>query len=118
MNVLVIGFIVNTWYVIWLRVNHYRPQTKLRQGKIFISVCQEFCHRGARAWWGGACVTGCVAGEMATVAGGTHPTGMHSCLVGSISFNLISWDCNRSWERCHYPVGNIILGVFLLEQYR
>ena len=53
MNVLVIGFIVNTWYVICLRVNHYRPQTKLRQGNIFVSVCQEFCHREARAWWGG-----------------------------------------------------------------
>ena len=26
--------------------------------------------RGSRA---------CVAGEMATAAGGTHPTGMHSC---------------------------------------
>ena len=32
---------------------------------------------------GGACVTGrevCMAGDMATVADGTHPTGMHSCL--------------------------------------
>ena len=31
---------------------------------------------------GGACVAGrraCMAGEMATAAGGTHPTGMHSC---------------------------------------
>ena len=31
--------------------------------------------RGGYAWQGGACV----AGEMATEAGGTHPTGMHSC---------------------------------------
>ena len=33
----------------------------------------------------GACVAGrrwaCVAGETATAAGGTHPTGMHSCLT-------------------------------------
>ena len=32
---------------------------------------------------GGACVAGegaCMAGERATAAGGTHPTGMHSCL--------------------------------------
>ena len=34
----------------------------------------------------GACVVGvhgrgaCVAGEMATAAGGTHPTGMYSCI--------------------------------------
>ena len=41
-------------------------------------------------WWGmhdkGVCVArGCVyAGEMATEAGGTHPTGMHSC-----------WPCNE-----------------------
>ena len=27
-----------------------------------------------------ACMTGvCVAGEMATAVGGTHPTGIHSC---------------------------------------
>ena len=36
--------------------------------------------RGMRGW--GAYVVGvvCMAGETATVAGGTHPTGMHSCL--------------------------------------
>ena len=39
---------------------------------------------GMCAWWEdvwlGACmVGGCVAGEMVTAAGGTHPTGMHSC---------------------------------------
>ena len=35
--------------------------------------------RGCVAWghaWQGACM----AGESATAAGGTHPTGMHSCL--------------------------------------
>ena len=48
--------------------------------------------RRVRAWWGrhvgqGACITGghvwqegaCMAGETATAADGTHPTGMHSC---------------------------------------
>ena len=31
-------------------------------------------------WWGCVCVRlGCMAGEMATAADGTHPTGMHSC---------------------------------------
>ena len=29
---------------------------------------------------GGACVAGGMAGETATTADGTHPTGMHSCL--------------------------------------
>ena len=39
---------------------------------------------GGHAWWGacmvGACVAGgtCVAGKTAIVAGGAHPTGMHS----------------------------------------
>ena len=44
------------------------------------------CVAGGHAWQeacmtGGVCMTGegaCVAGEMATAAGGTHPTGMHS----------------------------------------
>ena len=36
-------------------------------------VCVAWGH--ALAGEGGACVTG----EMATAAGGTHPTGMHSC---------------------------------------
>ena len=31
---------------------------------------------GGHAWQGG---WACVAGETATAAGGTHPTGMHSC---------------------------------------
>ena len=49
-------------------------------------------HGRGHAWWGGmcgrvcVCVAGgmcgrgaCLAGEMATAADGTHPTGMHSC---------------------------------------
>ena len=70
--------------------------TKLRQGNIFTSVCQEFCSQGG----GGVCVSACWdtppawavhagihptcpvhAGiDMATAADGAHPTGMHSCL--------------------------------------
>ena len=26
--------------------NHYRPQTKLRKGNVFTSVCQDLCSRG------------------------------------------------------------------------
>ena len=34
-------------------------------------------HGGGHAWQG---ADACVAGKTATAAGGTHPTGMHSCL--------------------------------------
>ena len=42
------------------------------------------CMAGAVCMAGGVCGMvgggGCMAGEMATAAGSTHPTGMHSCL--------------------------------------
>ena len=47
------------------------PATKLGQGNIFRSVCQEFCsHQGAVH-----------AGRYGQQAGGTHPTGMHTCYL-------------------------------------
>ena len=53
------------------------------------------CHGGVHgkgcAWQVEACVAGaCMAGKMATAAGGMHPTGMHSCsqLVSLLSFEL------------------------------
>ena len=86
------------------------PPTKLGQGNIFRSVCQEFCPQGggmygrgecmARGgmcvWWGGMhgrggiCGRGCAWQGGACVAygqwaGGTHPTGMHSCYIGVCS---------------------------------
>ena len=39
------------------------------------------------AWWGCVTVGACMAGETATVAGITHPTDMHSCLI--IFINII-----------------------------
>ena len=49
---------------------NYCPQTKLRQGNIFRSVCQEFCsHLGAVH-----------AGRYGQQVGGSNPTGMHTCL--------------------------------------
>ena len=76
------------------------PATKLGQGYIFTGVCDSV-HMGG-AWsggcmvlgdaWSGGCLVQGVHGprgvpggdppapEMATAAGGTHPTGMHSCL--------------------------------------
>ena len=63
----------------------YRPQTKLREGNVFKPV-YDSVHRGVghvwqgNAWQGGVCGRGGMcAGEMATEAGGTHPTEMHSC---------------------------------------
>ena len=39
-------------------------------------VVGDACMAGACIWGGGV---GCVVGETATAADGTHPTGMHSC---------------------------------------
>ena len=50
--------------------------------------------------WQGACMVGkacmargggwmCVAGDMATAAGGTHPTGMHSCIFIFFPFSEV-----------------------------
>ena len=36
------------------------------------------CVAGGRVWWGTV-----MAGETATAVDGTHPNGMHSCLVNS-----------------------------------
>ena len=44
------------------------PATKLGQGNIFRSVCQEFCSHPAAVH----------AGRYRQQAGGTHPTGMHT----------------------------------------
>ena len=59
----------------------------LGQGNIFTPVCHSV-HRGdawfrGGAWsWGGLVPGGCLVETppgTATAAGGTHPTGMHSC---------------------------------------
>ena len=81
------------------------PATKLGQGNIFTSVCQEFCSQGRvhgrgcacqgqvhgggmrggrqRCVWGRACMAGGSVWQekLAIVAGSTHTTGKHSCLV-------------------------------------
>ena len=52
----------------------YRPQTKFGQGNMFTGVCLST---------GGCLLPGGLPGgdplRTATAAGGTHPTGMHSC---------------------------------------
>ena len=82
---------------------YYRPQTKFGQGNIFAPVCHSV-HRGVPgpkgvsatggvcSWGGlvpggggllpGGSGPGVPGGDppgTATAAGGTHPTGMHSC---------------------------------------
>ena len=37
----------------------------------------------------------CVAGEAATAADGTHPTGMHSCCFKNLYLKLLSKECIR-----------------------
>ena len=52
-------------------------------------MCGGGMHGGGSMWmgghvWQGVCVVGggaCVAGETATAEDGTHPTGMHSCVL-------------------------------------
>ena len=56
------------------------------RGNIFTSVCKEFCSQGVcLAPPGGGVGGGRVETPpgTATAAGGTHPTGMHSCLIFS-----------------------------------
>ena len=71
---------------------------KLRKGNVFTSVCQEFCLRGCLPdtyWqtrqtpplgrhppWQADTPTQ----QMATATDGMHPTEMHSCFEGDISF--------------------------------
>ena len=67
------------------------PPNKVCEGYVFTGVCLS-TGGGMHGWGGEACMAGgasmagghawqgaCVAGEMANVADGTHPTGMHYC---------------------------------------
>ena len=60
------------YYIAHVLTNYYRPQTKLRKGNVFTSVCQSSCSlergeggcvAGGCAWWGV-----CVAGGMCSTA--------------------------------------------------
>ena len=74
----------------------YRPQTKLREGNVFTPICDSVHGGGVGLypsiqWAGGEHPPGQIPppradttsrhlpNEMAIEAGGTHPTGMHSC---------------------------------------
>ena len=85
------------------------PTNEVCEGNVFTGVClstgggmhgRKGVWRGGAyvAWgayvagghaWQGACVVAggvCMAGETATAAGGTHPTGIHSCFVHMLHF--------------------------------
>ena len=90
----------------------------LGQGNIFTSVCQKICSRGGggsapgrkelHAWGRGCLLRGGqgllpgVGGAWwrppgtATAAGGTHPTGMHSCIVVILTI-LYTFARNFEW---------------------
>ena len=83
--------------------------TKLGQGNIFRSVCQEFCPQagggcmaGGHAWQGGVSGRGaCVADttRYGQWADGTHPTGMHSCFISDSLFKAGSHELKwRPWD--------------------
>ena len=98
----------------------------VRKGNVFTSVCQEFCPRGGRVGgvWQWACVVGvcigavgvggrgaCVAGEacvmgrgvaveIATAAGGTHLTGVHSCMQKCSHWFETGTGTRTHWSFC------------------
>ena len=54
----------------------------LSQASVIQSTGEEGrAWQGEHAWQGGGA---CMAGETATAADGTHPTGMHSCILLSL----------------------------------
>ena len=74
------------------------PATKLRQGNIFTSVCQEFCGGGSVVG-GGACMAGTGTGG-ACMAGG-HVWQRGVCMVGGMygsghgGGHVWQWVCGR-----------------------
>ena len=62
-------------YRIYYSVNIYRPQRSC--GKVMFSQASVILFTGGGGMRGRGM---CMAGEMATAADDTHPTGMHSCL--------------------------------------
>ena len=101
---------VNSGFVLFqVEIIFTARKRSLEQGNIFIGVCQEFCSQGGGLLRGegvstpggvssgGGRVQGCLlrgcpvqGGYLVeipptnTPAGGTHPTGMHSCVINLI----------------------------------
>ena len=89
--------IVRHFILFWFATSYYRPANEV-WGKVKFSQTSVILFTGGRAcpggvhtrggamyarghaWLGGMHGRACMAGETATAADGTHPTGMHSCL--------------------------------------
>ena len=95
------------WSLLGLLRSFLPPANKVCEGNVFTGVCLSpggACMAGGHVWQRGMHGRGCAwqgdvhgggicdrrhswwgvcggAGEMATAVGGTHPTGMHSCLL-------------------------------------
>ena len=102
---------------------NYRPQcgkVMFSQASVILSIGQACVAgggmhgRGTCVAWGGMCGMGvcgleghvwqrgaCMAGETATAVDGTHPTGMHSCLLVYLLFlssGSFSWGAGTSLQ--------------------
>ena len=67
-------------------INYYRPQTKLRKGNVYRSMCQEFCPQGGSRHPRADTPLGRHPPPQAdSYCSGMHscylPTGMHSCYL-------------------------------------
>ena len=105
-------------YSVVINGTFYRPQRKLRKGNVFTGVCLFKGRCGVEGVWcrgmscreclpkgwclhrgylpGGICLgvsaQGVPAPDMVTTAGGTYPTGMHTCLkCFSTRLNLVQY---------------------------
>ena len=85
---------------------NYHPQTKLREGNAFTPVCHSV-HRG-KVYINGKTLSplgrhppsGQTSPEMATEAGGAHPTGVQSCFH-VISYNFFFFLSHRYYAKSH-----------------
>ena len=81
------------------------PATKLGQGNIFRSVCQEFCPQGGACVVGGACMAGgvCGGGMHGRGSWDMHGRGMHSgeaCMVGGHVWQGACMAGEHAWKGC------------------
>ena len=63
------------WFLLLQRRVIFTVRNSSCRKVMFLQACVKKSVRGVMTWQGA-----CVAGETATAADGTHPTGMHSCL--------------------------------------
>ena len=95
----------------------YRPQQLLREGNVFTVVCHSFCPHGGDLhpgeiclgglprWWSASGIGWGQTPLLDTTgygqwAGGTHPTGMHSCWI---------------WLHCYPDAYKFMLILLLVE---